>query len=387
MKKVFLLTVSMAAILLVPGTVFAVEYGGIGGRPAYPRSDNPRTGSIFIYQLSPGKSTTDGVKIYNNTDKQRTIALESVDSVLSSGGAFSCAQAVDPKNDVGRWLTLKSRSIEVPAHGNQIVPFVVTVPGKADVGEHDGCITIQDASMTAPTDKSGVVLSFRSAIRVVVTVPGDIIKKLSLASVTVNTSHAHTYIVSPVAQNDGNVSLDTKVAIRFVSLFGVSGKQEGGTYPVLPHSRASWNFELAPSFWGGWYRAQVAATYNSNPTAQLGTKNGEDKNIQLASALFFVMPKPLAGAVYLVALLALGAGAAWFVNRHRDVRRIQRDWKTYLIDEGDTITELAKQHHTTWKKVARVNKLKPPYTLHKNQKLRLPSEAVAAPPSIPKLRK
>lgn len=33
---------------------FAIEYGGFGGRPAYPRADNPRTESIFIHTLEPG---------------------------------------------------------------------------------------------------------------------------------------------------------------------------------------------------------------------------------------------------------------------------------------------------------------------------------------------
>ncbi len=35
-------------------SVEAIEYGGFGGRPAYPRADNPRTESIFLYTLEPG---------------------------------------------------------------------------------------------------------------------------------------------------------------------------------------------------------------------------------------------------------------------------------------------------------------------------------------------
>ena len=31
--------------------VFAIEYGGFGGKPAYPRADNPRTESIFVHTL------------------------------------------------------------------------------------------------------------------------------------------------------------------------------------------------------------------------------------------------------------------------------------------------------------------------------------------------
>lgn len=35
-------------------SVSAIEYGGFGGRPAYPREDNARTESIFIHTLEPG---------------------------------------------------------------------------------------------------------------------------------------------------------------------------------------------------------------------------------------------------------------------------------------------------------------------------------------------
>ena len=40
--------------MLVVASSFAIEYGGFGGRPAYPRADNPRTESIFIHTLEPG---------------------------------------------------------------------------------------------------------------------------------------------------------------------------------------------------------------------------------------------------------------------------------------------------------------------------------------------
>lgn len=35
-------------------SVSAIEYGGFGGRPAFPREDNARTESIFIHTLEPG---------------------------------------------------------------------------------------------------------------------------------------------------------------------------------------------------------------------------------------------------------------------------------------------------------------------------------------------
>lgn len=46
---------SFALILLsMSFSVSAIEYGGFGGRPAFPREDNARTESIFIHTLEPG---------------------------------------------------------------------------------------------------------------------------------------------------------------------------------------------------------------------------------------------------------------------------------------------------------------------------------------------
>jgi hypothetical protein len=40
--------------LSVSFSVSAIEYGGFGGRPAFPRENNARTESIFIHTLEPG---------------------------------------------------------------------------------------------------------------------------------------------------------------------------------------------------------------------------------------------------------------------------------------------------------------------------------------------
>src|SRR5215472_6786570 len=102
MKRALLLAAATAAtLILLPSVASAVEYGGVGGRPAYPRADNARTQSIFIHQLQPGQQVSDGVRVYNNTNKKRTITIQAVDSVLASDGAFACAQQADPRVDVG----------------------------------------------------------------------------------------------------------------------------------------------------------------------------------------------------------------------------------------------------------------------------------------------
>lgn len=46
--------IALFFIVLFTVPAEAIEYGGFGGRPAYPRTDNARTESVFIHTLEPG---------------------------------------------------------------------------------------------------------------------------------------------------------------------------------------------------------------------------------------------------------------------------------------------------------------------------------------------
>lgn len=54
---------------------------------------------------------------------------------------------------------------------NEIIPFTITVPKNASVGEHNGCILIQEKKNSPKEDQAGMSLSVRTGIRVAVTVP------------------------------------------------------------------------------------------------------------------------------------------------------------------------------------------------------------------------
>lgn len=369
---VLLLSVSVLALTNVAA---AVEYGGVGGKPANPRAGNDRTKSIFIYTLKQGESAADGIRVFNNTDKIRTIGIYPVDSALASGGAFSCAQKVEARKDVGSWIVLDKSSITLQPHTDIVVPFTVTVPTNSSVGEHDGCIAVQDDSQTTKqTGQNGVVLGFRSAIRVAITIPGTIVKKLSILSVsaTQNPQNKHNIIVTPTVKNGGNVSLDTQVKTTIQPVVGVGQSSTTGTYPILPQSEASWNFELKRPFWGGWYRATVYATYGANPTSGIGAKDSSRTTIVKSSSIFFASPQPIALLIELLVVGAVLIAVGYYLMRRRSHHHVRRHWTSYTVKEGDTITTVAGKYEVSWKRLASANKLKAPYALQAGEKLKVP---------------
>ena len=355
----------------------AIDSQGIGAIPANPRPENPRTKSIFVYNLSASDSAQDGIKVINNTTTRKTISVYPVDSVPSSDGAFACAQAADPMTSVGKWISLSENSVTLEPFGSQVIPFSVTLPSKVDVGEHDGCIVIQEIKDSTVINKSGVTLTFRSALRVAVTVPGKLVAKLHLQQVKQQAT-GNSYIVTPVYKNTGNISLDTTINARFTNvLTGNSNRAAGGKFPILRDSTGTFNFEIKKPFWGGVFKRVVTTSYKP---LSADIQNAPAANtLAEKQSLVFLSPQP-AGLVLELAILALIVLAVGFVlNRRRSHELLRRNGSTYTVKKGDNIQELAARYGMNWKQLARVNGLRAPYTLQTGQTLHVPSRTENSP--------
>ena len=250
--RAMLIVVLMSAMLLCvwPLEVQAIGQGGIGGRPAHPIPGNPRSRSIFVHTLYPGKQVKDAVEVINNSSETKRILTYAVDSQTASDGAFACAQAADTPVSVGRWLILDQKEVTLPPGAKQTINFTISVPRGVTPGEHNGCVVIQDEKQRSAPDNNGIVLSLRSAIRVAVRVPGDIQKGLAFAGLGMEPRSEKKLLLNSVLKNNGNVSLDTQLDLTLNYLFGWPAVHMGGNFPVLASSEGQYNFEADRPFLG-----------------------------------------------------------------------------------------------------------------------------------------
>ncbi len=352
--------------------VFAFDTGSVGGRPAYPQKDNERSQGIFIRTIDPGATVDEGLLLVNYRDNERTVSVNAVDSSTSTDGSFSCREDVEPKKEVGTWVKLQSNKIVLASQESKIIPFTITVPKGASPGEHGGCISIQDQANLPTGSGGGVKLGFRTAIRIAITVSGDVTKEAVIKQVTISRNQSGKYVVSPIITNKGNVSLDVATHAQLQGRFGEKTPVQDTEFPVMNGQSSGWNFEFDRPFWGGWYKARVLATYNSNVNDGLG-KNADKskKTLTYMSKYFFVLPSQkgmiIEGAVLLMPILFV----IWFLlwRRHRKKRAA---WVVYIADNGDTIQSIAQSHSIKWKKLARANHIKSPYIIQTGQKLLVP---------------
>lgn len=358
----------LALVISVPAA--AIEDGGIGSKPAKPRADNPRSSSIFVYEPKPGDVITDEVQVINNTSSPKTLLIYAVDSQVASGGAFACAQKVDQSVSVGSWIKVSESEVTLAPNSFKNVPFTIAVPATASAGESNGCIVVQDAQRSVSSENGGITLSFRTAIRVALTIPGDISKSLAFTGLAAKAQDKKVKL-SAGLKNNGNVSIDADLRIRLQTFLGTTVQNAGGTFPVLARSEGGFNFEVEQPFWGGWYKVVAEATYNSDKDASIGEGSG-DTTIHGPAQVIFIAPQPVALAVEAVLTMAVLGGVLWLVLRRLHLKKLHSSAKLYTVKPGDTLHSIAKAAHVPWRRIATLNKLKPPYHLEPGRRIKLP---------------
>lgn len=372
LKFTWAVTLIVALILLVTSSsVLAVENGGIGGKPSNPRSDNPRSLSIFVYELKPGQQVSDGVKIYNNTDQTKNIRVYATDSIISSGGAFACAQAADTIKEVGGWIKLDKNDISLSPKQSETIDFTVSVPNNAEPGEHNGCIAIQESKSNGTNVGNGIALSLRSAIRVAITIPGRITKELTYKGINFNLKK-DKLVAAVLLRNNGNVSLDATIETSLQNSVKTIESVKG-TYATLPKTVTELNFEFKRPFWGGLYRIHSTASYNSNQSQSLG-QGQNNKSISYTSGLLFIMPQPGAAVVEILVLAAILVLIYLLYRKYWWLPRQVKQYKPYKVKKNDDIQSVAAEFHTNWKHLAKANKLKAPYAIKVGDSILVPSK-------------
>lgn len=364
---------AIALVLVSTTIVSAVSTGGVGGRPANPDPDNPRTQSIFIYTLSGGSTKTDQLYLSNGSDSDAIVELYPVDGVVTNTGAFTCEQRVESREGMGKWIELGKSEVTIPAKGTMLVDFTVTIPKTVDVGEHNGCIVIQKKDDGGVTT-GNVNVRTRQAVRAAVTIPGDIYRKVTIEKFIASAAvREQNYSFS--LHNQGNVSADVDVTLTLTNtLTGREVYTNGGQYVSIAGQNLDLTFssDVHP-FFGGWYKAQASIDYDKR-AGVFGTYD-KDKLIHADSESITIYIGPSVWAILLIIVLLMGAGAyALWLYRRKKAPTAKTLWGVYYVQPGETIEKLAARYSVSIQKLATLNRLPSPYTLEPGRKMYVPKK-------------
>ncbi len=378
----------LAPALFCLGTpaAYGLSLRGVGIRPAHPR---PPDAGWFVYQLKPGESVTDAVLVVNDTDQPVMLELNAVDYEPTDIGAFGVKGSGAEQVGIGKWTRLATTTLELPAGGKREVPFILTIPPEADVGEHAGAIMAQSAQAKPASQISGAYITTRVGARIYNTVPGELVRALKLLGFSVhdNKKTGH-YEFTVRAKNVGNVSVSPQLKLHLdgwglvtvpppddPELADFQGFSLFGLQRFLPKVRQN-NWQLARDAEVETYfrwRKPYLGRFSTTLTLEYERTPGNPEVLRSQTLSLMVLPWPetgygLGGFGFLLAFIV-----AWMV--WRKVHGSGRGWKSYVVNAGDTLTLIAARSQVSWKRLAKVNRLKKPYVVSPGDKILVPPDA------------
>ena len=363
------------------GGVMKVKAAGIGGLsilPAFPDLDVKYSDIWFIYNLDKGESKQDAVRIKNRTGEDVEIKIYPVDAGTTPDGAFALDNEGDERLGIGGWIEMESYKLVIPNDTEQLIYFTISIPQDAEVGDHMGGIIVENLERQKGGREGALTIITRVGVRVYETVPGEIVKKIELTGFdfTIHNKRLtdksttwekikhilglHKYGQFNIAlKNIGNVHLNPLATIEIRDIFGghmatLENIALGTTFPakstLLPRR---WENPSAFNF----VRASLLINYGDNQTIE--------KNIS-----FFVIPWPLIFSFVVLIILFFLGRLLW----HLWLTKAKLTMESHTVEKKQTIMDIAKKYSVSWKKLARINRLKPPYILKKGDTLFIPKK-------------
>jgi hypothetical protein len=278
-------------------------------RPYGTSRTDPDGGQWFVANMDPGQTKTFQMRLFNTTSAPKTAKLYMADMLFNPTGTPYVAGT---STDVGAWGRFGQSHVTVPPRSGILVSFTVTVPAKADPGDHIGAVVVEE-----PPSGAGNLRSVaRTALRLYVTLPGDARKDFQIKSVKAarhSVFYPRQMTVTVQLRNTGRVRLNPSVS--------VDGAPATGPGLLVSQSIESYTTTRPIRFWGGPMRLHISAV-----TTSLGLPGPSRQT----SVIVWVIPWFLIFALAVLAALVLGVR---YLLRKRatkvealksDLRRIER---------------------------------------------------------------
>lgn len=189
-----------------------------------------------------GQSLTDYVGVVNLSTTPLPVTIYAVDAVSGTDGAVTLKPRGESSNDLSSWVKLDipggKSEVVVPARGKLFIPFTVTVPQDAAVGDHLAGLV---ASITATGGQEGAPqlnLEQRVGVRLNMRVAGAMEPALAVENLTaeyagtLNPVGRGSVVVHYTVRNAGNVRLGGRQLVALHGLFGSS--QEASDLQDIP---------------------------------------------------------------------------------------------------------------------------------------------------------
>ena len=193
-----------------------MSVGSAAAQPATPAagsSTTPQFGmnpvgdfptGYFEFTLSPGESTALTVSIANIGPVDADLRVYTANAINPPNGGFAAAEETDAQTGVTTWMTVNGDDFVLAVGETRLVEAQVTVPADAAPGQYVTSL-VTSTTDALPAENGGMFKQIiRSAVPVVITIPGPLMASFSLGEPEVVRSDSFVEIRIPLV-NEGNV--------------------------------------------------------------------------------------------------------------------------------------------------------------------------------------
>jgi len=371
-------------IILGLMAVFPGVVNASGNLTIVVKNPNPYTNnqSWFTYEKKPGEVIEDVAEVKNLSDSTIKAHVYPVDATSNDSGSFILKLENESRDGIGKWTTMNSQDIiTIAPHQNIDFPFQIKVPENITPGQYFGGLVleeigdspqvIQTAAASTATGKTicctNILVKTRIGLRIYLTIPGTIKDSMEWSDFNILQKNTQTNFQFEI-KNTGNVGLEP---IATIKIYDNSGNQIDEVQKTLGESLPGTTinpviiWDKQPLF--GSFKAVGQVTYHiKSQTVDTQLHGSAENNTKTTN--FSIIPWKML-IIILLCILAAGIG---FIIYFRNQQQIKSGWELYEIQPNDNIMSVAQAHNVDWKKLANVNKLKPPYLIRSGEKLRVP---------------
>lgn len=128
---------------------------------------------VVEHELDPGETVEDRFAVRNISEEEVTFTLTAADGFYTRTGRFDILASDRESVGAGTWITVPE-SVTVGPGETEIVDFSLTVPERAEPGDHAAGITASILSVQTGDDGTSVGVESRIGFRVLTRVTGEI---------------------------------------------------------------------------------------------------------------------------------------------------------------------------------------------------------------------
>jgi hypothetical protein len=345
------------------------------------KSPDPLTGnqSWFVYQRNPGQVIDDIASVKNFGDKEATVKIYPVDAISNNGGAFILKFDHEDQNGIGDWTEINQREITVKPDERIDIPFTITLPSDISPGQYLGGIVIEYGTADGsndekckegtPADCNGSVIAVKTRIgsRIYITVPGAVEENVDMTDFGFYLTFTGQTRFKFKLENKGNVAYqpEAQIEVRDASgkVYDTFTKSLGILMPnSTTEPSVSWDKKI-PLIAN--YSATAKVTFTKKFQGAGESRHGAaiTKDIN-----FWVIPW---NHIIYISLVILACATLCALRMLR-FKKLVASSTIYEVAETDDLVSIAAQNHVNWKRLAKINKLRPPYIIKKGSTLFVP---------------